>query len=229
MWLLVYWVTARSTQPMTEVLRALADSTRRRILSSLQAGPKAVTVDEVAVQPRAFTPLSHLNTWPARTHLSCYAGCLDGRTKWPARRTSGRSDYAGAPILTRPFVQFFLGLALRPPLYLKAHTQQFSKKEIQIVTAAFWTPPPLRTVCNAGLWDLHAINVTRTLVNDAQAFDVNLAPAGLRVCQSPAGQTHRSLPVRALPLSSPCAVDRSRCHSGIGRRPSGGPGQRRHA
>jgi hypothetical protein len=26
MWLLVYWVTTRSTQPMTEVLRALADS-----------------------------------------------------------------------------------------------------------------------------------------------------------------------------------------------------------
>jgi predicted ArsR family transcriptional regulator len=33
---------------MTELLRALADSTRRRILSSLQARPEAVTVDEVA-------------------------------------------------------------------------------------------------------------------------------------------------------------------------------------
>jgi len=33
---------------MTELLRALADSTRRRILSSLQAQPEAVTVDEVA-------------------------------------------------------------------------------------------------------------------------------------------------------------------------------------
>src|ERR1700730_4022453 len=33
---------------MTELLRARADSTRRRILSSLQAQPEAVTVDEVA-------------------------------------------------------------------------------------------------------------------------------------------------------------------------------------
>jgi predicted ArsR family transcriptional regulator len=33
---------------VTDVLRALADSTRRRILTSLQARPEAVTVDEVA-------------------------------------------------------------------------------------------------------------------------------------------------------------------------------------
>jgi predicted ArsR family transcriptional regulator len=33
---------------MPELLRALADSTRRRILTSLQARPEAVTVDEVA-------------------------------------------------------------------------------------------------------------------------------------------------------------------------------------
>jgi predicted ArsR family transcriptional regulator len=33
---------------MTELIRALADPTRRRILTSLQARPEAVTVDEVA-------------------------------------------------------------------------------------------------------------------------------------------------------------------------------------
>jgi predicted ArsR family transcriptional regulator len=33
---------------MTELLRALADSTRRRILTSLQGRTEAVTVDEVA-------------------------------------------------------------------------------------------------------------------------------------------------------------------------------------
>jgi hypothetical protein len=31
-------------------------------------------------------------------------------------KTSGQSDYAWPPILNAPFVQFFLGPALRPPL-----------------------------------------------------------------------------------------------------------------